>query len=143
MTPEARFWVKVVRSLGCWEWTGYKVRGYGYMRWHGERRGAHRISYEMHKGPVGSLFVCHTCDNPSCVNPDHLFLGDAKANGLDMAAKFRGRSGTPRRLTDEQVRQARAKWREGESIRRLALENGVSYPTMRSAVMALKYRDVA
>lgn len=84
---------------GCWNWTGSLDRD-GYGRMIGSDKGkriftfAHRASYEYHKGPIGPIdsntgCVLHTCDNPSCINPDHLYLGDQAQNGLDK--KLRGR----------------------------------------------------
>ena len=95
---EDRFLDKVDKdtSTGCWEWTGATTRGdygvigkkVGHKKWQTAR--AHRVSYELYKGPIGKFHVCHTCDNPKCVNPDHLFLGTAKDNTQDMMAKGRG-----------------------------------------------------
>ncbi len=96
---EERFWRRVQTSEGCWEWTGSR-RGNGYgVHWTDERKltGAHRYSYELHHGAIAdsSLFVCHHCDNPPCVRPDHLFLGTVLDNARDMVAK--GRQVTIRR----------------------------------------------
>jgi len=92
-----RFWEKVDTSRECWEWTGSKrPLGYGQMGIPGTNRpvGAHRISWELHFGPIpDDMFVCHRCDNPKCVRPDHLFLGTPTDNVRDMVAK--GRHKTP------------------------------------------------
>lgn len=76
---------------GCWEWLRGKDRhGYGRMFIPGTKTtiGAHRMSYEENKGPLDkALYVCHTCDNTSCVNPEHLFLGSQKDNMKDMIEK--------------------------------------------------------
>lgn len=77
-----------IMNNGCWLWkAGKGPKGYGYF---GGRNKAHRYSYERFIGDPGDLLVCHECDNPSCVNPDHLFAAEAKSNSLDMV--FKGRS---------------------------------------------------
>lgn len=84
------FWNRVTKGVGCWQWTGPKDRGYGIIIFNGHRVRAHRYSYELHFGASpGRLFVCHRCDNPSCVRPDHLFLGTQLDNMQDMARKGR------------------------------------------------------
>lgn len=91
----ARFWAKVQRvDEGCWLWTGHAVKGYGSFMVRGKIVRGSRFSYELHKGPIGDLYVCHACDNPTCVNPDHLFLGTAKDNLYDAIRK--GRFPVPR-----------------------------------------------
>lgn len=86
-----RFWAKVKKTEGCWEWAGGKS-GEGYGRF--MRSPAHRFSWELHNGPIPpGMFVCHHCDNPPCVNPDHLFIGDNAANMRDAFRK--GRHSTP------------------------------------------------
>ena len=102
-TPQAaRFWEKVDKKgpTECWVWTGAGVsrlprRNYGLAHKPGTNRGkvrAHRVSWEMHNGPIpDGLNVLHTCDNPPCVNPAHLFVGTQRDNVRDMYAKGRGR----------------------------------------------------
>lgn len=76
----------------CWEWKGYKSKGYGRIKIFGKFHQAHRISYELFTGPIPDhMMVCHRCDNPSCVNPGHLFIGSAKDNMQDKISKGRHR----------------------------------------------------
>jgi hypothetical protein len=86
-----RFWSFVAKGDGCWEWTGYRgEQGYGVFSLGGKNHRAHRFSYAHNVGPVRSgQMVCHRCDNPSCVRPDHLFLGSGKDNAADCIAKGR------------------------------------------------------
>jgi hypothetical protein len=79
---------------GCWVWIGAKDRdGYGQFRYLGRQTKAHRFIWERLYGQVGpDLQVCHRCDNPSCVRPDHLFVGTATDNNRDKAAKGRSRN---------------------------------------------------
>lgn len=89
---EQRFWKKVNRpSEGCWEWLGAKSVGYGRIFGRNNKLLlAPRFSWELVNGPIpNGLFICHTCDNPGCVNPNHLFLGTAKDNALDKVRKGR------------------------------------------------------
>jgi hypothetical protein len=97
----------------CWEWTGCKnPKGYGVLgaKEIGEQL-AHRISYIVHVGSIPKgMCVLHKCDNPSCCNPRHLFLGDNNDNTQDMISKCRDRSfGRKRRLADDDVRLIRDK----------------------------------
>ena len=98
ITPlETRFWRFVAPSMddrGCWEWTGARAGELGYGCLGGKGPRAHRLSWEIHNGPIpDGLWVLHKCDNPPCVNPRHLFLGTRTDNIRDMFAKGRGRPG--------------------------------------------------
>ena len=86
-----RYQSKIEKSETCWRWTGAKTpKGYGQIKLAGRREGAHRVAWYLAHGEwPGVQMVCHACDNPLCVNPDHLFLGDAKANAADKVAKGR------------------------------------------------------
>lgn len=78
---------------GCWEWSATKNQdGYGRVRRLGKLESAHRVSYELYKGPLQGLHVLHSCDNPSCVNPEHLRLGTHLENQQEKAAKGRSKA---------------------------------------------------
>jgi hypothetical protein len=142
----AMFWKHVDRNGpgGCWSWTGHTLRsnrpwqrygGFGY--WSGGKTvnvRAHRFSWTLVNGPIpDGLFVCHKCDNSNCVNPDHLFLGDAKANADDCKAKGRSWFGVRNgraKLTEDDVRAIRSST-ERTSV--LARRYGVHYTTLMKA----------
>ena len=96
-TPLTRFQKRVDTRTPdvCWEWRGAKnTAGYGKMWVEGKIVDAHRVAYMLYVGPIGDgLLVCHTCDQPSCVNPAHLFLGTYTDNMQDAKAKGRTRNG--------------------------------------------------
>lgn len=117
---------------GCWEWTASKVDGYGSFGFRGKVWKAHRVSYVLNHGEIPEgLCVCHLCDNPSCVNPKHLFLGTKKDNRDDMVSKGRMKQ-SPRigilngmcRLTEKQVSEIRA---STDRPKDLSLRFGVHY----------------
>lgn len=103
-----RFMNYVNKTETCWIWKGSKnPTGYGATNKGSIKISAHRFSYELFKGEIiDGLFVCHSCDNPSCVNPDHLWLGNNKDNMKDMHDK--GRIFT--KLTAYQINKIRDAW---------------------------------
>ena len=97
-TIEQKFWEKVKVADGCWRWSAAKLpSGYGFIgggKGASKNHYAHRVSYEIHHGPIpDGMVVMHTCDNPECCNPDHLRIGTHKQNSQDMVAKGRATSG--------------------------------------------------
>lgn len=141
----ARFWSKVDKSGGkdaCWEWRGGKdAFGYGRLNINRIIKSAHRISYELAYGAIGkSMSVCHTCDNPACVNPNHLWLGTIADNNRDRNDKGRtvyttGELVGSCKLTDEQIDEILSRFHAGETNRRqLAREYGVSHQQIRIIV---------
>lgn len=132
---ENRFWEKVYKTETCWNWTG-ALDGWGYGVIAIPRVSvaykAHRLSWEMHKGKIpAGLFVCHHCDNPRCVRPDHLFTGTAKHNSEDMIYKGRWKQ-PPQPLKDairrgEKVNFAKLTEAKVFQLRRLALMGVSAY----------------
>ncbi len=152
MTLGERFWSKVSKTDGdgCWHWAaGLTPKGYGnFNSGKGRSSRAHRVAWELANGPVPTgLLVCHRCDNPSCVRPDHLFLGTDADNMSDKAAKGRGTAPPtwtgadhPRaRLTEECVRQLRILAELGIPSTWMAERYGVSRHTAARAAAGRTY----
>ena len=139
-----RFWSKVnKKENGCWEWTAGCVNGsYGHYRYEGKKILAHRYSFMMHHPLTIDLrehpkiLVCHTCDNPKCVNPAHLWLGTNADNVRDRDAKGRnnqakGEKNGMTKLTEQEVREIREKYAKGNIFQKeLADEYGVRQSTI-------------
>jgi hypothetical protein len=114
-----RFWARSKRAGDCREWVGARLpNGYGVyctkLLKVGPRQYAHRIAYVLAHGPIpAGMFVCHHCDNPSCVEPTHLYLGTPKDNSNDAQRKGRMRGQFKPRLTADMVREMRATYATG------------------------------
>lgn len=157
LTPNdiARFWSKVQLPsvIGgpdiCWEWqAGSHTRGYGAFGAAGLNLRAHRVSHSIVNGPIpDGLCVCHSCDNPPCCNPAHLWLGTMRDNTLDMAKKgrhgmvvrpelvWRGEKATNAVLNDNIVRELRRLYKTGKyTYKHLSIMFGVGRGTVYRAI---------
>ncbi len=120
------FWKNIEKTDGCWLWRGHRNKlGYGRMQVGDWRNNAwiayaHRVSYAVNIEQPFSLLVLHKCDNPSCVNPAHLFIGTQEANMHDMDSKNRrvhahGEKGGAAKMTNEKVLEMRALHANGKT----------------------------
>lgn len=133
-------------NSGCWLWSGPTWKGYGVICGEGKKLLAHRYSFSAHKSIAQKhMDVCHSCDTPACVNPAHLFLGTAKDNMSDAAAK--GRLKVPRllgeengsaKLSNETVRNIKSKL-AAKSNRVLAAEFKTSASTISRIRLGLSW----
>lgn len=153
-TPDAeRFWRLVLTSDGCWEWLGGLDRdGYGFFT-HSEQGliRAHRFSWELANGRhPGNLLVCHSCDNPTCVRPDHLWAGTGKDNQSDMSTKGRhgnrpckpGVGNIKAKLRAEDVLELRRRATAGELTADLAKYFKLSTGNVRAIVRRITWKHI-
>ena len=152
-----RFYSRIVEGAnGCQLWTGGKIPdGYGMLRVNGISTLTHRLAWELAFGPIpADMNVLHKCDNPPCVNPDHLFLGTQADNMRDCKEKGRGKQYLPgdhwirgadhpfARLTQTQVDEIRAAYKQGGVTQSgLADIYGVSQTTISRIILQRRYRD--
>lgn len=138
------FWEQVSPE-GCWEWLGARDQdGYGQTRIGMRRVKAHRKAWEIIHGPVpDGLLVLHSCDNPPCVRPNHLFIGTHRDNQRDKWAKGRGvkvRNGA--KLTDAQAAEIRSRYATGTIRQRdLGEEFGIEQGTVSRIIRNKNYRE--
>jgi hypothetical protein len=138
---EHRLWSRIEKCGPdeCWPWHGaHTPAGYGLIYRNGSMTTASHVVYELTYGPLSqNQIVCHTCDNPPCCNPSHLFAGTDKTNSDDKLAK--GREGHPDnrgvrnphvRLTEPDVLEIRAAHLVGSSLSSLATQYGVNIPAI-------------
>jgi hypothetical protein len=148
-TLEKRFWSKVKKTSGCWIWTGATNScGYGDIWATTRLERAHRVSWFFAHGPIpeGKL-VLHKCDNPPCVNPDHLFLGTHRDNTQDMfkknrANKVRGEGHPLTFFTEDQVIELRRRYGAGEDIKLLAKEFNTTRDSIYPAVSGRTWKHL-
>lgn len=142
-----RFNSKFKAGDGCWVWTSYKNnRGYGKF---GVKNGcyyAHRISWQIKNGAIPKgMSVCHRCDNPPCVNPNHLFLGTMQDNLQDAASKGRTSAGSHRhnaKLTEAKVSEIILLKNQGLKQKDIALQFGVGEATISGVVHRTKWKRI-
>jgi hypothetical protein len=145
-----RFFAKVLKTEGCWLWQGARDRqGYGIFRFpHGNKK-AHRVSWSLAYGkdvPVGVL-ICHHCDNPPCVRPEHLFTGTVRDNYVDSRVKGRARAPMGEeqhsaKLTPADVVAMRRLAADGATHSDLASQFGVCRSSVGNTVNKLTWRHI-
>lgn len=148
-----RFWNKVKKSEGCWEWQASTRAGYGVIKIEGKNLSAHRVSYEMHNGKIpDGMVICHACDNRLCVNPNHLFIGTQRDNVVDSFLKGRrvapegrrfikGHSPANRKLNESKVHLIISLYRQGFSNSSIADILGVGIHLVRDVRAGVSYRS--
>lgn len=139
-------------NSGCWLWTkGLFNSGYGSLYLNGKSELAHRFAWRLHKGPIPiGLCVLHRCDVPSCVNPEHLFVGTKADNNIDMIAKgrarkrgLRGEENPKARLTASQADEIRKRHSLGETQARLGKVYGVTQATIWRVVHSHSWKGLS
>lgn len=142
-----RFWTKVDKKGGddCWPWKASRNRGYGRF-WPSARIAvyAHRYAWERVYGPIPKrMKVLHTCDNPPCCNPRHLFLGTQAINVADMVAKGRDGFRKCAKLTEAQVKEIRGRAASGrESNRAIARAFNLSHTNVNDIAAGRTWQNV-
>lgn len=140
-----RFWPKVAVGGAdeCWPWLeSCNPSGYGQFNINGKSERAHRVAFLLTYGHLPTPCGLHTCDNPPCCNPRHIIEGTRGENVEDMMSKGRGKQRNQARLTDEQVKEIRARVDEGEMQVSLAEEFGVGKPAMSAIINRRTYRHI-
>lgn len=153
--PVERFFDKVEKTDTCWIWKGNKFHfGHGQFsigsRWDNSNKSipAHRFSWEIHNGKIPDKFcVLHKCDNPPCVNPDHLFLGTRFDNNKDMVKKGRafhtnGTINGMHKLSDSNVINIRNLFKNGLNQREISRKFNISYGNVHCIVRRKSWKHI-
>jgi len=117
--------IKKNEITNCWEWTGFLKAGYGYIRIKRKDIAVHRLMFERYKRKIPkNVNVCHSCDNPKCCNPDHLWLGTQQENIKDMIQKKRdhksyGEKHPGCKINEEIAKQIKIKFKEGLNMKQI------------------------
>lgn len=138
-----KFWDKVKVSSRCWEWIGTKDKdGYGMIQTVRGHIKAHRFSFELHRAEQipQRILCCHSCDNPSCVNPEHLFLGSHKGNLVDAANKKRMVGN--RKIGVSDVLTIRAMVASGSLQREVAKKFGIKQSQVSRIILRKRWKNV-
>lgn len=139
-------------STACWEWqAGLNKDGYGRFKVRNHDELAHRVSYTIHHGPIPNYrLVCHSCDNPGCVNPKHLWLGSCGDNTQDMMRKGRHRcagaagDSNPRAvLSEDEALQIIDLIMQGLNNKQIAARFGVAHSTISCIRRGKSWKHIA
>ena len=147
----------VVLDSGCWQWQLALRNTYGVMKYSGKNESAHRLSYLAFRGKIpDGLLVCHTCDNPACINPKHLFLGTHSDNMQDCSKKGRlvvplghpfpeGYQPPNSSVSLPKAKRVKASIKKHYptlSLKEIAIKNNVSYQMVRDIRRNRSYKSV-
>jgi len=130
-----RFWSKVEKTTECWIWIGAKSNGYGVCSLNGKTYFTHRLSWEWanNKSIPDGCIICHSCDNPSCVNPEHLRADSVQSNVNDRVERNRsakGKNNGQARLTEKDVKDIKVLRNKGWTEKAIADLYDVSRSTI-------------
>lgn len=145
---QSLFWSHVDKpdADACWNWQLAKDKdGYGVSKFNGKKIAAHRLSFYFATGKLSELWILHKCDNPSCVNPKHLYEGTNRENVRDRTERNPyqlGENNNRAKLTADKVRQARLLHQEGCRFSDLARQFGVVKGVIRAAILRETWRHV-
>lgn len=149
VTEEERFWARVDKSGDCWLWLGgVNNKGYGFFnggKGYPKTRLAHRVAWSLTHGEElsPSVVIMHKCDNPTCVNPEHLIKGTHLDNSTDKIEKGRANQGKRERLTAESVFEIKTRYEAGGITQvQLAKEYGISHRQMQYIINGHVWKSV-